>query len=178
MNPLEHSIVLIGMMGAGKSTVGAVLERRTGIPCVDLDEMMEEKAGCSIAEIFSRDGEAGFRDLEAKILADLPTGLRAIVVTGGGIILRRENRRKLEQLGTIVWLDGAPEILLARATENRNRPLLNNAPDPRGFFLKLLNERRPLYEQLAAFRVDTTHLTQVETADKVLRETAALPEGS
>jgi len=166
MNPLEHSIVLIGMMGAGKSTVGAVLERRTGIPCVDLDE------------IFSRDGEAGFRDLEAKILADLPAGLRAIVVTGGGIILRPENRRKLEQLGTIVWLDGAPEVLLARATENRNRPLLNNAPDRRGFFLKLLNERRPLYEQLADFRVDTTHLNQLETADRVLRETAALPEGS
>jgi shikimate kinase len=176
MNLLERSIVLIGMMGAGKSTVGAVLQRRTGIPCVDLDEMMEEKSGCSIAEIFSRDGEAGFRDLEARILADLPAGLRAIVVTGGGIILRPENHRKLEQLGTIVWLDGDPEVMLARATENRNRPLLNDAPDPREFFQKLLSERRPLYEKLAHCRVDTSHLTQVETADKILREAAAWDE--
>jgi shikimate kinase len=166
------------MMGAGKSTVGAVLEHRTGIPCVDLDEVIEEKGGGSIAEIFSRDGETGFRNLEARILANLPDGLRAIVVTGGGIILRPENRRKLSQLGTIVWLDADPDILFARATENRNRPLLQTAPEPREIFSRLLLERRPVYEQLAQLRVDTSHLTQVETADKILCETAALTERS
>jgi shikimate kinase len=118
MDPLTRSIVLIGMMGAGKSTVGAVLQHRTGIPCVDLDDVMEEKAGASIAEIFIQQKESGFRDLESKILTEVPTSLRAIIVTGGGIVQRPENQAKLRELGTIVWLDADPEILFARATEN------------------------------------------------------------
>ena len=176
MDPLTRSIVLIGMMGAGKSTVGAVLQRRTGIPCIDLDDVMEEKAGASIAEIFTREGESGFRDLESKILADVPTSLRAIIVTGGGIVQRPENQAKLRQLGTIVWLDADPEILFARATENRLRPLLASAEDPKKTFTELLLKRRPIYQQLARLRIDTNGLSQVEAADKVLREIAALKE--
>jgi shikimate kinase len=176
MNPLDHSIVLIGMMGAGKSTVGAVLQRRTGIPCIDLDDVMEEKAGASIADIFTQKGESGFRDLESKILTDVPTSLRAIIVTGGGIVQRSENQTKLRQLGTIVWLDADPEILFARATENRLRPLLASAEDPKKTFVELLLKRRPIYQQLAHLRIDTSGLTQVETADTTLREVAALTE--
>ncbi len=176
MDPLTRSIVLIGMMGAGKSSVGAVLQRRTGIPCIDLDDVMEEKAGTSIAEIFTREGESGFRDLEGKILTDVPTSLRAIIVTGGGIVERPENQAKLRQLGIIVWLDADPEILFARATESRLRPLLASAQDPKKTFVELLRKRRPTYQQLAHLRVDTSGLTQVETADKVLREVAALAE--
>jgi shikimate kinase len=176
MNPLDHSIVLIGMMGAGKSTVGAVLQRRTGIPCIDLDDVMEEKAGASIADIFTQKGESGFRDLESKILTDVPTSLRAIIVTGGGIVQRPENQAKLRQLGTIVWLDADPEILFARATENRLRPLLASAEDPKKTFVELLLNRRPIYQQLAHVRIDTSGLTQVETADTTLREVAALTE--
>lgn len=163
-------------MGAGKSTVGAVLQRRTGIACVDLDDVMEEKAGASIAEIFSRQGEDGFRDLEAKVLADVPTTLRAIIVTGGGLVQRPENQAKLRQLGTIVWLDADPEILFARATENRLRPLLASAEDAKKTFAELLLKRRPIYQQLADLRIDTSGLTQVEAADKVLREVAVFAE--
>jgi shikimate kinase len=170
MEARGQAIVLIGMMGAGKSSVGEILQRRSGRPCVDLDALIAGKAGLSIPEIFAQKGETGFRDLEADALQDLPASLCAIIVTGGGIVLRPQNRQRLKQLGTIIWLDGDAAILFERATHDRTRPLLAGGRDARAVFERLLNERRPIYQELADVRIDTRRIEADEVAERILRE--------
>ena len=164
-----RSIILIGMMGAGKSSVGRTLELRTNLPRFDLDEMIQAKAEMSIPEIFAAKGEEWFRDLESRVLQELPRATPAIVVTGGGIILRSENTEILKRLGTIVWLEADEAVLLERVTRQRNRPLLQTG-NPAETLLTLLAQRRPLYEAAANLRVDTTRRTHDEVTDIILQE--------
>src|ERR1700724_3565458 len=107
----SRSIVLIGMMGAGKSSVGRCLQRRTGLARFDTDELVAAKFGLSIPEIFASHGEQSFRGAETKVLRDLPNESTAIIVTGGGIVLRNENVDLLRKLGTVVWLEAKEETL-------------------------------------------------------------------
>src|SRR4051795_6877998 len=125
MDRHPRSIVLVGMMGVGKSTVGALIARNTGMPLIDLDERIEKKVGASIADIFETRGEAAFRTLETAALADTSIDGPTVIVTGGGIVGAKENREHIKQLGTVVWLDADAEILYERATRERHRPLLN-----------------------------------------------------
>jgi shikimate kinase len=169
MIPKPRSIILIGMMGAGKSSVGRTLERRTNLPRFDLDEMIQAKAEMSIPEIFAAKGEECFRDLESTVLKQLTREAPGIVVTGGGIILRPENTEILKRLGTVVWLEADEAILLERSSRRRNRPLLQTG-NPAETIVTLLAQRRPLYAAAADLRVDTTTRTHDEVTDIILQE--------
>jgi len=155
------------MMGAGKSSVGQCLHRRTGLALHDTDEIVSANFGMSISEIFPKFGEQCFRQAETEALRSLPTIEQAIVVTGGGIVLRNENVEILKQLGAIVWLDGDEKTLFARASRKQNRPLLQTK-NPRKAFSRILASRRPLYTNIADIRIDTSVLTDEEVAVAIL----------
>ena len=158
-------------MGCGKSSVGRRIAGNTGHRFVDTDEMVTTKAGRSITQIFADHGEAYFRDLETAALDELagsPPGL--VLATGGGIILREENRATLHRIGPVVWLDARPDLLFERVSRNRKRPLLHN-DDPRGTFDALLAARRPIYEAAADLRVDSTELSHDDAARRIVEET-------
>jgi shikimate kinase len=164
---VRRSIVLIGMTGAGKSSVGRCLHRRTDWALLDTDEVVASKFGISIPEIFAEHGEKKFRQAETEALRGLPTTEQTIIVTGGGIVLRESNIEILKRLGVIVWLDGNEQTLLARASRKRNRPLLQTE-NPRKTFAQILGARRPLYADIADIRVDTSVLTDEEVAVAIL----------
>jgi shikimate kinase len=161
------SIVLIGMMGAGKSSVGTCLQRRTALTLFDTDDVVASKFGLSIPEIFSKYGEKDFREAETQALRELAPTKPTIIVTGGGIVLREKNIDFLKRLGVIVWLDGNEEILFQRASRARTRPLLQSE-NAREAFTQLLQLRRPLYAEIAHIRVDTSAFTDEEVAVAIL----------
>jgi shikimate kinase len=162
-----RSIVLIGMMGAGKSSVGCCLHRRTGLALHDTDEIVTANFGMPISRIFSKFGEPRFRQAETEALRNLATTEQAIIVTGGGIVVFNENVELLRHLGVIVWLDTDEETLFTRASEKKNRPLLQTK-HPREAFWQILGARRTLYANIADIRVDTSALTDEEVAVAIL----------
>jgi shikimate kinase len=166
------SIVLIGMMGAGKSSVGRCLERLTGLRRYDMDEIVSKRFGKSVAEIFSEKGEEQFRAAESEALASLTPGHPAIIVTGGGIVLRDANILHLKRLGVVVWLDADEDILFERATRRATRPLLKTS-DPRSTLAKIFSERAPLYAGASDIRIDTTKHGHNEVAELILSEIEA-----
>jgi len=159
--------VLIGVMGAGKSTVGRCLHRRTGLALHDTDEIVAANFGRSIPEIFAEHGETKFREAETEALRRIPTEEQRIIVTGGGIVLRKENVEILRSQAVIVWLDADEETLFTRASRKSNRPLLHTK-NPRKTFSQILGARRPLYANIADIRVDTSVLTDEEVAVAIL----------
>ena len=167
VNPVGKSIVLIGMMGAGKSVVGRCLQRRTKLVLLDTDDIVASKFGISIPEIFSHYGEQAFREAETQALRELTTMEQAIIVTGGGIVLREENIDFLKRLGVLVWLDGKEATLFERASQARTRPLLQGE-NPREAFAQMIQARLPLYAKVAHIRVDTSVLTEDEIAVAIL----------
>ena len=163
------SIVLIGMMGAGKSSVGRCLQRQTGLSGFDTDEMTASKLGLSIAEIFSKFGEEKFREIETQALRELDPAKAVIIGTGGGIVLRDENLDLLERLGTVVWLEAHEQTLFERASHRGNRPLLQTE-NPCATFAELLRTRTPLYAKVADIRIDTSSLNQDDVAEMILNK--------
>ena len=155
------------MMGAGKSSVGACLRRRTGLGLLDTDEIVASKFGMSSSEIFAERGEKKFREAETEALRHMRTEEHTIIVAGGGIVLRKENVEILRSQAVIVWLDGDEETLFARASRKQNRPLLQTK-NPRKTFSQILDARRPLYANIADIRVDTSVLTDEEVAVAIL----------
>src|SRR5205814_6020639 len=148
VNQPSKSIVLIGMMGAGKSCVGRCLQRQTKLPLVDTDHIVASKFRISISEIFSKHGEQGFREAETQALRELAPTKPMIIVTGGGIVLREKNVDFLKRLGVIVWLHANEETLFERASRARTRPLLQGE-NARKAFTQLLQVRLPLYAKVA-----------------------------
>jgi shikimate kinase len=173
VNQFGKSIVLVGMMGAGKSSVGCCLQRRTNLPLVDTDKIVASQLGASITEIFSSHGEQAFRHIETQALRELAPGKRAIVVTGGGIVLREENTNLLKRLGIVVWLDGNEETLFKRASRTPTRPLLRR-DNPRDTFAQISKARLPLYARIANIRVDTSMFTDEEVAVSILSKIGRL----
>lgn len=169
MTGAARSIVLIGMMGAGKSSVGRCLQRRTGLARFDTDDIVSSNLGLSIPEIFARHGENRFRDEETAALRALAGGKKAIVVSGGGIVLRKENAGLLKQLGVVVWLEANDETLFERASRRGKRPLLQTE-NPRKTLSEISRARAPLYAKVADIRVDTTRSTHDEVADLILEQ--------
>jgi len=155
------------MMGAGKSSVGRCLHRRTGLALHDTDEIVASKFEMSIPEIFAEHGERKFREAETEALHRVRTQEQTIIITGGGIVLRKENIEILTSQGVIVWLDADEETLFARASRKQNRPLLQTK-NPRKTFSQILGSRRPLYANIADIRVDTSVLTDEEVAVAIL----------
>jgi shikimate kinase len=155
------------MMGAGKSSVGRCLRRRMGLALVDVDEVVASNFGMSIPEIFAAHGEKTFRKAETEALRRVRTEEQTIIITGGGIVLRKNNVEILKKQAAIVWLDGDEETLFARASRKQNRPLLQTK-NPRKTFSQILAARRPLYANIANIRVDTSALTDEEIAVAIL----------
>jgi shikimate kinase len=148
------NIFLIGMMGAGKTSVGKLLARDLGKQFLDADHVLEERTGVRIPVIFELEGEAGFRARESALLEEL-TAMRDIVLaTGGGAVLKAENRALLAARGTVVYLRAAATELWNRTRHDRNRPLLQTA-DPLGRLNQLYAERDPLYRETAHFIVES-----------------------
>jgi len=139
------SVFLVGMMGVGKTSVGRVLARKLGYRFVDTDVSIEKVAGRSVREIFATEGEAYFRDLEAKVLAELSSYTRCAIATGGGIVLEQMNWSYLRQ-GAIVWLDAPVDVIVRRLEGDRTRPLLQET-DLAQKLSSLLEVRRSLYAQ-------------------------------
>jgi len=149
-----RNIYLVGMMGAGKTTVGRLLARRLRLRFVDSDREIESRCGVSIPLIFEIEGEAGFRAREAQVLAELTALDGVVLATGGGVIMAEANRQRLAERGAVVYLRAQPEDLYERVRHDRNRPLLATA-DPLGRLRELYAERDPLYGSVADLVVDT-----------------------
>ena len=167
--PHRENIVLIGFMGCGKSTVGRELHQRLGYPLADMDQIIEEREEMAISEIFESRGESVFRDLESALLAELAAdGVSGrIISTGGGVVGRAENREIIRRLGYVVWLDAPAKVILDRTKRNRARPLLQTG-DPEERVRTLLEERRPLYQEVAHLKLDTSGLDSGELATGIL----------
>lgn len=166
------AIVLIGFMGAGKSSVGRRLEKNTGFPRFDTDEMIAAKFGLSVPRIFEIHGADIFREAESEALRQLDPRELSIVVTGGGIVLRTTNRELLRQLGTVVYLHADSETLFERISRRASRPLLHTG-DPYATMKELLGRRLPLYEEIADLTIDTSRLNHDEVCDLILQSIAA-----
>ena len=156
-----RSLYLVGMMGSGKTSTGRPLAERLGYGFVDADAVIEQAAGCSIPEIFERDGEAGFRSLESQVLSAISQRHSLVVATGGGVVTQPENWGLLHS-GIVIWLDVVPDQLLHRLNADSTvRPLLQTT-DPEAALNALLNERRPLYGE-----ADLTVVINDETPEAV-----------
>jgi shikimate kinase len=142
----QRSIVLIGMMGAGKSSVGRRLAARLGIPFVDADAKIEEAAQMTIPEIFETYGEAEFRSAEARVIARLLDSGPQVLATGGGAFLHPETRAAVRQKGISFWLNAELEVLMRRVKRRSDRPLLKT-DDPGATLKRLMEERRPIYSE-------------------------------
>lgn len=168
-------IALVGLMGAGKSTVARALGERLGGAVADLDAMVEAERGCSVTELFEREGEPAFRRLEGRILEQALAAGAGIIACGGGIVLDPEHRRLLAARCRVVWLEVSPAAAALRlANSGGSRPLLvaGAAGDPVTPLQRLetlLVERRPLYEQVAQVRVPVDGRTADRVAAEVLR---------
>jgi shikimate kinase len=143
----DRSIVLIGMMGVGKSSIGRRLGARIGIPFVDADTEIEQAAGTSIADIFARHGEAAFRSGEARVIARLLSGGPQVLATGGGAVMNEATRALIKERGVSIWLSAELNLLLRRISKRKaERPMLQT-DDPAATLRELLASRQPIYAQ-------------------------------
>jgi shikimate kinase len=148
------NLYLVGMMGAGKSTVGRLLARRLKLRFIDCDHEIERRCGVSVPHIFEVEGEPGFRARESQVLEELATLQNVVLATGGGAVLDAANRRRLAATGTVIYLCAKPEALYERVRQDRNRPLLATG-DPLARLRELYVKRDPLYREVAHLVVDT-----------------------
>jgi len=169
-------LLLVGMMGSGKSTVARLAAQRLGWAWTDVDDEVERARGATVAELFARGGEEDFRRQEADTLrAVLGRPGPMVVSVGGGAVLEAANRRALRESGTVVWLRATPETLVARVGDGAGRPLLAGGP---AAALRRIDEvRRPLYEEVAHHVVDVDGLEAAEVAGRVLQVVGADADG-
>ena len=175
--PATHAkrgpIVLVGMMGVGKSTVGRRLAARLGVAFVDADEEIEKAAGLSITEIFARYGEPHFRDGERRVIARLMDGAPKVIATGGGAFMQEETRRLILESATAVWLDADIDILVDRVGRRDSRPLLKDR-DPRAVLTELAAVRNPIYA-LAPIHVKSIAAPHEIAVEKIMEQLTQWP---
>jgi shikimate kinase len=165
----ERPIVLVGMMGAGKSTVGRRLAGRLGCGFLDADRVLEERMGVSIATMFDLEGEAVFRDRESALLAELVNANSSVLATGGGVVLRDANRALLNDRAWVVYLRANAIDLWIRTRRDTSRPLLRGS-DARARVSELLTLRAPLYEAVSHCTVDTGRQPVERVVDQILQQ--------
>jgi shikimate kinase len=161
----KRNIVLVGFMGTGKTVTGRVLSERTGMPLVDMDTLIEERAGKPISEIFAGEGEAAFRTMERELVRKLAQRRGLIISTGGGIVLNPDNLSDFSKSGLVVCLTASAETVFRRVENDTTRPLLSG--DKKEQIRTLLETRRPLYDAVA-HQVDADRLDPEQRADEIL----------
>ncbi|QQO18530.1 shikimate kinase [Bradyrhizobium diazoefficiens] len=162
-----RSIVLVGMMGVGKSTIGRRIAARLKLPFVDADTEIETSAQMTVPEIFERHGEPYFRDGEARVIARLLDSGPVVLATGGGAFMREETRARIAAKAVSIWLKADHDVIMRRVRRRADRPLLQTA-DPEGTVTRLLTEREPVYGQ-----ADLTIASRDVPHDKIVEETIA-----
>jgi shikimate kinase len=160
----RRSVVLVGMMGAGKSTIGRRLAARLRLPFLDADIEIEAAAGMSIPDIFETHGEPQFRDGEARVIARLLDSGPAVIATGGGAFMREETSNRIRDKAVSIWLKADPDVIMRRVRRRSDRQLLQTA-DPEGTVNRLLGEREPVYRS-----ADITVLSREIPHDKIVDE--------
>src|ERR1700691_5428348 len=180
----SRSIVLVGMMGVGKSSIGRRLAARLGVPFVDADTEIEKAAGMSIADIFARHGEADFRSGEARVIARLLDGGPQVLATGGGAVMNADTRAAIKAKGVSIWLSAEFDVLMRRINKRKNdRPMLQTA-DPAATLREMLVAREPVYAQadITVQSREVPHdaiVTDIMAAlAAFLKTSAAAPEGT
>lgn len=163
------SIFLVGLMGAGKTTVGKMLAKRTGMDFLDTDHQIECRNGVSIPTIFEIEGEEGFRKREMQMLAELVVRPAVVLATGGGVVMRRENREALKSNGWVVYINVPPAELHERTRHDKSRPLLQTE-DPLARLRELYQVRDPLYREVAHYVVEGGRLGPSSVVSHILRE--------
>ena len=151
----DRSIVLVGLMGAGKTTIGRRLAAQLGLPFVDADHEIEKAAGMSISDIFATHGEAHFREGERKVIARLLQGGPQVLATGGGAFMDSDTRKNIKKSGISIWLRADLDVLMERVSRRNDRPLLQR-PDPEAVMRQLIEERYPIYA-LADITVESSN---------------------
>jgi shikimate kinase len=171
MGGLKRTVALVGMMGAGKSSLGRRLAARLNVEFRDADAEIEQAAGCSINEIFARFGEQAFRDGERKVIARLLTLSPHVLATGGGAFADDETRARIKDEAVSVWINVPLEVLIARVGRRDTRPMLKDG-DPAEIMTRLLKEREPLYAEadLTINSEDGPHQTGVERIISMLED--------
>ena len=166
----KKTVVLIGFMGSGKSTVGLRLSYKLRMPIRDTDKMIEDRAGCSISDIFEKEGEEAFREKETKVLQELCDNTHGCVLSvGGGTPVRPQNRELLKKCGTVVYLRVKPETVYQRLREDRSRPLLQ-CQDPLARIRDLLGKRQEAYEECADLVIDVDDKNEAGVAEEIVRK--------
>jgi shikimate kinase len=165
-------ILLVGMMGAGKTTTGKLVAQRLGWDYLDSDVEVEKKTGLTVPALFARDGEVAFRDAEAEVLRRACARTAPVVVSvAGGAVLRAENRDLIRTSGRVIWLRARPSTLAARVGDGAGRPLLEGDP---GAALRTLDQvRRPLYAEVADETIDVDDLSPDQVATRILESDVA-----
>ena len=172
---LKKTVVMVGMMGAGKTAVGRALAERLGVPFLASDAEIEAAANMTVPEIFTRDGEAFFRRKESQVIARLLVEERGVLSTGGGAFLSEENRRLISEKGASVWLDASCDVLWQRVRHRDSRPLLRTE-NPRATLQSLFDQRRQFYEK-ADLAVQSDGQASIEQmVDRVLEALATRPD--
>jgi len=166
---LTENVYLVGLMGAGKTTIGRSLAKRLHLEFIDTDREIEARTGVTIPTIFEIEGEEGFRKREAQIIADLARLPGRIIATGGGIVLREENRARLIASGFVVYLNVPPQTLWERTRNDRNRPLLQVA-DPLGKLSELHEQRDAYYREVADLIIDSSRINAQSVLQMLMRE--------
>ena len=174
MGHLTRTIALVGMMGAGKSSIGRRLAARLDVDFSDADGEIETAAGCPIPEIFERYGESAFRDCERKVISRLLSAPPHVLATGGGAFMDAETRARIKECAISVWIKAPVDILLSRVKRKENRPLLKSG-DPREILTRLLADREPTYAlaDITFESEDGPHSEAVEKLASLLTERGA-----
>ncbi len=168
---LDRMIVLVGLMGAGKTTIGRRLAARLEVPFVDADDEVERAAGCSITDMFEVHGEAAFREGEKRVIARLLDGPAGVLATGGGAFMNEETRERIREKAISIWLRADLDVLVRRCARRDDRPLLKDG-DMRETLENLMDQRYPLYGE-ANIIVDTGDKPHRTVVDKILDELSA-----
>lgn len=166
---MSNNIYLIGFMGAGKSTIAAVLKKKLQMKLVEMDARIVEEQGMSINDIFATKGEPYFRDVESQLILDLNEEGDTIVSCGGGVVVREQNVENMKKRGKIVFLSATPETIYSRVKDSTDRPILNGNMNVE-YIAKLMEKRRALYEGACDIRIETDGKNAEEICQEIIEK--------